>query len=133
MKRINGGCFYPVPPVESALINIFPRNPPPVFDFSEFNSLTKMCFCEKRRTLKNVFTRPAIQKQLELNYKMHCSFQRIPASTLPFPKYLEGILVKSGLADYPAKYLRPTDMERLLEAFHGEGIFFAKVTSDSVR
>lgn len=128
VKRINGGCFYPVPPVESSLINIFPRNPPPVFDFAEFDALTKVCFLEKRRILRNVFERPAVQKQLEMNYKIYCSLNKVATSIKPFPVYLRDTLEESGLAELPAKYLSPDKLELLLSKFHERGLFFTRVT-----
>lgn len=129
IQRINGACFYPVPPVESALVRLTPRNPPPVFDLLEFNSMTKIAFIEKKRALKAVFSRPFVELTLERNYKNYCSFHRIPTSTLPFPKYLQSALADSGLADYPAKHLTPEAMEYLLNFFHERGIFFSSLGS----
>ncbi len=129
LQRVNGACFYPVPPVESALVKLTPRNPPPLFDFHEFNSMTKMAFLEKKRSLKAVFARPFAERTLETNYKTYCSFHRIPTSPLPFPQYLRSALVDSGLAEYPAKHLSSEAMEHLLDVFHDRGIFFTALNA----
>ena len=129
VHRINGACFYPVPPVESALVRLTPRNPPPVFDFKEFSAMTKIAFIEKKRSLKSVFSRPFVEKTLELNYKNYCSYHRLPTSTLPFPQYLQSVLTDSGLAEYPAKHLAPDAMEYLLTLFHDRGIYFTTIGS----
>ena len=127
VHRINGACFYPVPPIESALVRLTPRNPPPLFNFAEFSAMTKIAFIEKRRGLKTVFSRPFVEKTLEANYKQYCSFHRIPTSTLPFPQYLQSALTDSSLAEFPAKHLAPDAMEHLLSIFHARGIFFTNI------
>jgi 18S rRNA (adenine1779-N6/adenine1780-N6)-dimethyltransferase len=127
VHRINGGCFYPVPPVESSLIRLTPRNPPPTFDFDEFNQLTRTAFLEKRKTLKTVFKRPSVLKMLEHNYKEYCSFNSIPTSVQPFPQYLLGVIESIGLADVPSKYVSPERMEALLDSLHRAGIYFANI------
>ncbi len=127
LHRINGACFYPVPPVESALVRLNPRNPPPVFDLTEFNAMTKIAFIEKKRALKSVFSRPFVELTLERSYKNFCSFHRIPTSPMPFPKYILSVLVDSGLADYPVKHLTAEAMEHLLTCFHERGIFFSSI------
>jgi 18S rRNA (adenine1779-N6/adenine1780-N6)-dimethyltransferase len=124
IHRINGGCFYPVPPVESALVRLTPRNPPPIFDFDEFNELTRVAFIEKRKALKTVFSRPSVLASLELKYKEFCSFHRISTSPISFPKYLQEIIESVGLAEYPAKALPAEAMEALLLALHEKGIYF---------
>lgn len=127
VHRINGACFYPVPPVESAVVRLTPRVPPPQFDFAEFNALTKIAFIEKRRGLKTLFKRPFVQKMLETNYKKYCSFHRIATSPVPFPEYLKGVIESTGLADVPVKQLPPEAMEELLSRLNESGIFFSSI------
>ena len=129
VHRVNGACFYPIPPVESAVVRLTPRNPPPAFDFSEFSALTKIAFIEKKKTLKTVFSRPFVEKLLETNYKNYCSFHRIPTSRIPFRTLLQSVIADSGLAECPAKYLPPDAMEFLLSRFHESGIYFTSIAS----
>lgn len=129
LARINGASFYPVPPIESALIRLDPRNPPPVFDFEESNALVKTCFIEKKTNLKRAFTRPSIVKLLEINYKSFCSFHQQPTSPLPFSKYLESAISDSGLSQYCAKQLPPEAIEHLLETLNQRGIYFTTLPS----
>jgi len=131
LSRVNGACFYPVPPVESALIRLTPRAPPPQFDFDEFNQLVKTCFIEKKRNLKYIFSRPSVEKQLEVNYKEFCSFNKIPTSVLGFQKYLKAALDDSGLTTYCAKQLPPEAIEHLLNVLHSRGIYFINMPQAS--
>jgi 18S rRNA (adenine1779-N6/adenine1780-N6)-dimethyltransferase len=129
VHRINGACFFPVPPVESAVVRLSPRNPPPQFDFNEFNELTKIAFIEKKRALKTVFSRPFVQKMLETNYKTYCSFHQIPTSHISFPIYLRSALDSTGLQDCPVKQLPPEAMEHVLSVLHASGIYFTSIGS----
>ena len=124
VSRIHGASFYPVPPVESSLIRLIPRNPPPQFDFDEFNSLVKTCFIEKKTNLRRIFSRPSVVKSLEINYKNFCSFHRLPTSPIPFPQYLETAVYDSGLSHYCAKHLPAEALQHLLETLHYRGIYF---------
>ena len=129
VHRINGACFYPVPPVESAVVRLTPRNPPPKFDFAEFNELTKLAFIEKKRALKTVFGRPFVQKLLETNYKTYCSFHRIATSPVSFPEYLKRVVESTGLHNCPVKHLPPEAMETLLSRMHEAGIYLTSIGS----
>ena len=132
VSRINGSMFYPVPSVESALVKLVPRNPPPEFNFLEFDKLSKVCFLEKKRMIRNIFDRPSILKQLEGNYKLYCSFHGKPTDTRPFPKYLGDVLEASQLAEACARKMPPEAMEHLLTCLHEAGIFFTNLTSSPV-
>ena len=129
VHRVNGACFYPVPPIESAVVRLTPRNPPPMFDFKEFDALTRTAFIDKRKNLKTVFSRPSVVKLLEVNYKNFCSFNRVATTTVSFPKYLLSVLESVGLDDYPVKQLPPEAMEALLLALHQAGIYFTNIAS----
>jgi 18S rRNA (adenine1779-N6/adenine1780-N6)-dimethyltransferase len=127
ITRVNGACFYPVPPIESALVRLTPRVPPPRFDFDEFNSLVKTVFIEKKRNLKYIFSRPSVEKQLEVNYKNFCSFYRFATNPMGFQKYLMSAIDDAGLSNYCAKQLPPEAMEHLLNLLHNRGIYFVNM------
>jgi|LauGreDrversion4_2_1035121.scaffolds.fasta_scaffold08960_4 18S rRNA (adenine1779-N6/adenine1780-N6)-dimethyltransferase len=129
VARINGASFYPVTPVEAALIRLDPRNPPPAFDFDEWNAVVKACFIEKKTNLRRAFTRPSMVKLLEVNYKSFCSFHQHPTSPLPFSQYLQAAITDSGLSHYCAKQLPPDAIEHLLETLHLRGIYFTTLPS----
>jgi hypothetical protein len=63
-----------------------------------------------------------------MNYKIHCSLNKVATSIKPFPVYLRDTLEESGLAELPAKYLTPDKLELLLSRFHERGMFFTRVT-----
>jgi len=132
ISKIHGASFYPVSQVEASLVRLHPRNPPPCFDFEEWNALVRTCFIGKKTNLRRNFSRPSVEKLLESNYKQFCSFYREPTSPIPFSKYLESALSDSGLSQYCVKQLPPDAMEHLLGILHTRGIYFTTMppTSD---
>lgn len=131
VATISGASFYPVSQVEAALVRLHPRNPPPCFDFEEWNALVRTCFIGKKTNLRRNFARPSVEKLLEANYKQYCSYQREPTSPLPFSKYLESALRDSGLSQYCVKQLPPDAMEHLLGILHARGIYFTTMPPTS--
>jgi 16S rRNA (adenine1518-N6/adenine1519-N6)-dimethyltransferase len=50
--RISRNAFYPIPTVDSVLVRIVRREPPPV-DYARLNELVKTAFGQRRKTLRN--------------------------------------------------------------------------------
>ena len=50
--RISRNAFYPVPTVDSVLVRIVRRDPPPV-DYARLNEVVKTAFGQRRKTLRN--------------------------------------------------------------------------------
>ena len=46
-------CFNPVPKVESTVLRLVPRKEKEELDFNKFKEFLKVCFSQKRKTLKN--------------------------------------------------------------------------------
>lgn len=124
VMRINGGMFFPVPPVESALVLLTPRFPAPPIDFAEFDALVRLCFLDKKRMIRNIFDRPTLMKEMERDYKEYCHRNKKYIDIRPFPKYLNHLIENSNLGDACARKLPPEAMQHLLECFHAGGIYF---------
>lgn len=69
--------FKPPPKVESSVVRIEPRNPPPPINFSEWDGLTRIAFIRKNKTLSAAFKQSSVIETLERNYKLHCSLNNI--------------------------------------------------------
>jgi 18S rRNA (adenine1779-N6/adenine1780-N6)-dimethyltransferase len=57
--------FRPPPKVDSAVIKIEPKNPLPEIDFQQWDSLLRICFHRKNKTLRAVFVSKGVLKELE--------------------------------------------------------------------
>ena len=69
--------FRPPPKVESSVIRLEPRNPPPPIDFTEWDGLTRIAFTRKNRTLSAAFKETAVLAALDKNYRVYCSVNNV--------------------------------------------------------
>uniref|UniRef100_A0A8P0T062 rRNA adenine N(6)-methyltransferase n=1 Tax=Canis lupus familiaris TaxID=9615 RepID=A0A8P0T062_CANLF len=63
--------------VESSVVRIEPKNPPPPINFQEWDGLVRITFVRKNKTLSAAFKSSAVQQLLEKNYRIHCSLHNI--------------------------------------------------------
>jgi len=73
LMKVGKNNFRPPPKVESSVVRIEPRNPPPLINYQEWDSLTRIAFIRKNKTLSAVFKQTTVMTMLEKNYKIHCS------------------------------------------------------------
>lgn len=71
--QVGKNNFRPPPKVESSVVRIEPRNPPPPINFVEWDGLTRIAFVRKNKTLSAVFKHGTTMAVLEKNYRVHCS------------------------------------------------------------
>jgi hypothetical protein len=55
VMKVARNNFRPPPKVESSVVRIEPRNPPPAVDFVEWDGMLRVCFQRKHRMLRAVF------------------------------------------------------------------------------
>lgn len=73
LLKVGRNNFRPPPKVESRVVRIEPRNPPPPVNFTEWDGMIKIVFNRKNKTLHSCFTTKSIFKILGENYKTYCS------------------------------------------------------------
>merc|ERR1712186_209544 len=73
LMKVGKNNFRPPPKVESSVVRIEPRNPPPPINFKEWDGLTRIAFVRKNKTLGAAFSQTAVQTMLEKNYRIHLS------------------------------------------------------------
>ncbi|MEE6458368.1 hypothetical protein FKM82_000264 [Ascaphus truei] len=126
MKQVGRNNFRPPPKVESSVVRIEPKNPPPPINFQEWDGLVRITFVRKNKTLAAAFKSKAVQELLEKNYKIHCSLHNI---TLPdnfsIAEKIEKILGETGFNEKRARSMDIDDFIRLLHGFNSEGIHFS--------
>jgi 18S rRNA (adenine1779-N6/adenine1780-N6)-dimethyltransferase len=80
----------PPPKVESSVVRIEPRNPPPPVQFVEWDGLVRLCFTRKNKTLSAVFRNRKVLDVLARNY---ATFQALGAAGgLPAAAGLSGLI-----------------------------------------
>lgn len=73
LMKVGKNNFRPPPKVESCVVRIEPRNPPPPITYTEWDGLTRIAFTRKNKTLGSAFKQTSVLAALEKNYKLHCS------------------------------------------------------------
>lgn len=123
--KVGKNNFRPPPKVESAVVRIEPRNPPPPINFAEWDGLVRLCFGRKNKSLRAIFNNKKVFAILEKNYKTYCSLNNKTPSETPIKDLVLGVLEKTECGDKRSSKMDQDDFLKLLEAFNSEGIHFA--------
>jgi hypothetical protein len=67
------GNFRPPPQVESSVIRLSPKDPPPPIRFEEFDGLNRVIFSRMNKTTRACFTAKGVYGMLEKNYRTLCA------------------------------------------------------------
>jgi 18S rRNA (adenine1779-N6/adenine1780-N6)-dimethyltransferase len=77
LMKVGKNNFRPPPKVESSVVRLEPRNPPPPINFKEWDGLLRILFNRKNKTLSACFGTSTVLELLEKNYRIHCSCNSI--------------------------------------------------------
>uniref|UniRef100_A0A4W6G918 rRNA adenine N(6)-methyltransferase n=1 Tax=Lates calcarifer TaxID=8187 RepID=A0A4W6G918_LATCA len=77
LMKVGKNNFRPPPKVESSVVRIEPKNPPPPVNFQEWDGLVRIAFVRKNKTLSAAFKSAAVEQLLEKNYRIHCSVHNV--------------------------------------------------------
>ncbi|VDM44292.1 unnamed protein product [Toxocara canis] len=126
LMRVKRTEFRPPPKVDSSVIRIEPRNPPPPINFQEWDGLLRVLFLRKNKTLLSIFKQSQVCDLLEKNYRIVCSAKNKPLDkSFKIKDKLEKILTTSGFATKRARRMDIEDFLQLLLAFNKEDVHFA--------
>ncbi|CAG0919161.1 unnamed protein product [Notodromas monacha] len=126
LMKVGANNFRPPPKVESSVIRLEPRNPPPPINFKEWDGMLRIVFLRKNKTLRAGFVQTTVLQVLEKNYRTHCSQtnKKIPDS-FNMREMLDSILSEIEFDKKRARSMDIDDFLTLLHAFNKEGIHFA--------
>ncbi|XP_006762553.1 PREDICTED: probable dimethyladenosine transferase [Myotis davidii] len=126
LMKVGKNNFRPPPKVESSVVRIEPKNPPPPINFQEWDGLVRITFVRKNKTLSAAFKSSAVQQLLEKNYRIHCSVHNtIIPEDFSIADKIQQILTSTGFSDKRARSMDIDDFIRLLHGFNAEGIHFS--------
>jgi len=125
LMKVGKNNFRPPPKVESSVVRIEPRNPPPPINFKEWDGLTRIAFVRKNKTLSAAFSQSATLLMLEKNYKIHLSVkgEELPEA-VDMKSMVEEVLEEIGFKEKRARTMDIDDFMKLLHAFNEKGIHF---------
>jgi len=70
LLKVGKNNFRPPPKVDSSVVRIEPRNPPPPINFLEWDGVVRLCFGRKNKTLSAIFRQPSTLALMEQNYEL---------------------------------------------------------------
>ncbi|XP_043598325.1 probable dimethyladenosine transferase [Bombus pyrosoma] len=125
LMKVGKNNFRPPPKVESNVVRIEPRNPPPPINYQEWDGLTRIAFVRKNKTLSAAFKQTTVLTMLEKNYKLHCSLnnKEIPEG-FNIKEMINDILQKADAENKRARTMDIDDFISLLHAFNAQGVHF---------
>jgi 18S rRNA (adenine1779-N6/adenine1780-N6)-dimethyltransferase len=123
--KVSKNNFRPPPKVESSVVRIEPKNPPPPVNFLEWDGLVRLCFGRKNKSLGGVFRNKKIIALMEKNYKTYCSLNNKPVGDVPVKDLVLKILTDTDLLEKRSAKLDMDDFLKLLNAFNTAGFHFA--------
>ena len=111
--------------VESSVVRLEPRNPPPPVNFQEWDGLTRVCFVRKNKTLNAAFTSTGVLLMMEKNYRVQCSKENKPVPEgFNIKEEVDKVLTGIEFKDKRARIMDIDDFMKLLHAFNSAGIHF---------
>jgi 18S rRNA (adenine1779-N6/adenine1780-N6)-dimethyltransferase len=73
VMKVSRGSFRPPPQVESSVVRIVPRDPPPLIRFEEFDGMNRVLFSRRNKRVRAGFGAKGVLGMLEANWKTWCS------------------------------------------------------------
>ncbi|CAJ1959271.1 unnamed protein product [Cylindrotheca closterium] len=124
LLKVGKNNFRPPPKVESRVVRIELKNPPPPVNFVEWDGMIRLLFNRKNKTLRSVLFTKATLRLLEENRRTLRSLEGQTDTEEKVQDILERILGQPSYKDKRAKNLDLDDFLHLLAEFHREGIHF---------
>lgn len=125
LMKVKRTEFRPPPKVDSAVVRIAPKNPPPPINFEEWEGMLRLCFLRKNKTLMSIFKLNIVTELIEKNYRRLCSLLNKPLPKgLDVKKLVEDTLQDAGFAGKRARTMTIEQFLALLLAFNKAGIHF---------
>ncbi|RKP24563.1 Dimethyladenosine transferase [Syncephalis pseudoplumigaleata] len=125
VMKISKNSFRPPPQVESSVVRLEPRNPPPPVDFAEWDGLMRVLFVRKNKTVSANFKSDTVLKMMDQNYRTYCALKEIMVDAdFDIKAKTTEILASTGYAESRPAKMDLDDFLKLLYAFNQEGIHF---------
>ncbi|TCD63150.1 Dimethyladenosine transferase [Steccherinum ochraceum] len=126
VMNVGKNNFRPPPKVESSVIRLVPRDPPPPVEFNEFDGLARIIFGRRNKHIHANFMAKGVMEMLESNWKTWASANNVMIEDeFDIKKKVEQVLTETEFSEERAAKLDVDDLLKLLSAFHDVGIHFA--------
>ncbi|GFT44246.1 hypothetical protein NPIL_45221 [Nephila pilipes] len=126
LMKVGKNNFRPPPKVESTVIRLEPRNPPPPINFKEWDGLLRILFVRKNKTVSASFRHSSILELMEKNYKTYCSVKNIELpKDFSIKNKIEEIINDKDFSNKRPRTMDIDDFLLLLHEFNSNGLHFS--------
>lgn len=143
LMKVGKANFRPAPQVESSVVRLSPRDPPPPVAFPEFDGLNRVVFSRMNKHVRACFGAKGVAEMLERNYRTWCAEEGIVSSAkkstslavgaevlvgqiiedgFEMKGKIEEILVESGFAESRAAKMDVDDLLKWVSIFPSETV-----------
>eukprot|EP00127_Corallochytrium_limacisporum_P006223 Clim_evm40s221 gene=Clim_evmTU40s221 len=114
LMKVGKANFRPPPKVDSSVVRIEPKNPPPAINFNEWDGLLRVVFNRKNKTVMGSFGNKSVLKMLEENLKTMAALNDmdLDTSTGDIKERVQRILTETDLGDKRARTMDIDDFLR---------------------
>jgi len=125
IMKIGKNNFRPPPKVESSVVRIEPKNPPPPINFKEWDGLVRIAFVRKNKTIAANFGSKPVMDMIEQNYRTLCSMNdTMIDADFNIKEKVHKLLEDNDFAQKRARTMDIDDFLLLLNVFNSNGIHF---------
>ncbi|XKL64740.1 hypothetical protein PGB90_004826 [Kerria lacca] len=115
VMKVGKNNFRPPPKVESNVVRIEPRNPPPKINYKEWDGLTRITFVRKNKKLSSIFKQATVLFSLEKNFRTYCSVMNTAVpENFNIKEKIEAILGQNNFLDCRARTMNIDDFTKYL-------------------
>lgn len=126
IMNVGKNNFRPPPLVESSVVRIVPRDPPPPVKFEEFDGLNRILFSRRNKTVHGNFMAKGVIDMLEKNWRTWCAENnQVVEDNVDMKAKIEKVLNDTENYENRAAKMDIDDLLKFLSAFHDVGIHFA--------
>ncbi|KAJ7657882.1 S-adenosyl-L-methionine-dependent methyltransferase [Mycena polygramma] len=126
IMNVDKNSFRPPPKVESSVVRVVPKDPPPPVKFEEFDGLGRIIFSRRNKTVHGNFMAKGVIDMLEKNWRTWCAeTDQMIEDNVNMKAKIEQVLTDTGNSENRAAKMDVDDLLKLLSAFHDIGVHFA--------
>uniref|UniRef100_A0A1I8AVM5 rRNA adenine N(6)-methyltransferase n=1 Tax=Steinernema glaseri TaxID=37863 RepID=A0A1I8AVM5_9BILA len=126
LMKVKRTEFRPPPKVDSAVVRIQPKNPPPPINYAEWDGLLRLVFLRKNKTLLAIFHQSQVIELLDKNYRALMTAQnKVVPTDFDMKQRIEDTLTSSGFDKKRSRTMAVEDFLKLLLEFNKSGIHFS--------
>lgn len=126
LMKVGRNNFRPPPKVDSSVVRIEPRNPPPAINFKEWDGLLRVLFVRKNKTINASFHHTSTLEMMEKNYKTYCSLKNTEVpKDFDIKKVIESVLSANEFDKMRPRTMSIDDFLLLMHEFNSNGLHFS--------